>query len=175
MIDVLYINCSACPPAIGELKVFSMISCCTSQLKNHKSIISNLWWYAWGFQWAPMLEDFSGLLYFIRIQWVPMLKDFSGATMLEDFSGFLCLKISVGSYTWKFQWAAMLEDFSGFLCLKFSMGSCASTPSIWFTFSNFFVIFRRFIKNNIPQITRTLTLEPHTACRKGGWGLAEIN
>ena len=23
--------------------------------------------------------------------------------------------------------------------------------------------------------TRTLTLEPHTACRKGGWGLAKIN
>ena len=25
------------------------------------------------------------------------------------------------------------------------------------------------------KITRTLTLEPHTACRKGGWGLAKIN
>ena len=23
-------------------------------------------------------------------------------------------------------------------------------------------------------ITRTLTQEPHTACRKGGWGLAKI-
>ena len=23
--------------------------------------------------------------------------------------------------------------------------------------------------------TRTLTLEPHTACKKGGWALAEIN
>ena len=25
------------------------------------------------------------------------------------------------------------------------------------------------------HLTRTLTLEPHTACRKGGWGLAKIN
>ena len=28
---------------------------------------------------------------------------------------------------------------------------------------------------HVKDVTRTLTLEPHTACRKGGWGLAEIN
>ena len=50
-----------------------------------------------------------------------------------------------------------------------TVGYYGGQISMYIKCDQFIMDFKRIL------YTRTLTLEPHTACRKGGWGLAKIN